>query len=152
MDRVIFKTNRFLAALVDGFFMLLITIGFCIAPALTFFRELADGRFIASDMVWLILSLIGSFFLWILYLAIPALFLKNATIGMKINHLTFVSTKDDEPRFSKLLFREALVVACLVLSLGLSIYSDIFAFICNEEPKSFSDIFTSIKVVPNNGY
>ena len=150
MNIKIFKANRFLAALVDGFFMFLITVAFCLAPAISFFREIIDGKFIPGDMIWLILSLFGSFCLWILYLALPSLIFKNATLGMKLNHLVFVSKKYGELRLSHLLFREAIVVVCLVFSLSLSIYSEIFSLVCSEDGKGFFDVFSSIKVVSEN--
>ena len=150
MEVAMFKTYRFLASLVDGFFMFLITVAFCIAPALSFFKELVDGNFIVSDMIWLILSLFGSFCLWILYLAIPVLIFKNATVGMKLNHLVFTSNKYEDLRFSQILFREAVVVVCLVFSLSLSLYSEAFALAFGEDGRSFYDIFSSIKVVPEN--
>ena len=66
---------------------------------------------------------------------------------MKLTHLTFESNRDEDVKFSSILFRETTVVMCFVLSLGLSVFSDSIAVICNKEGKSIYDVFSSIKVV-----
>ena len=150
MEKANFKSNRILASLIDGFFMLLITFGVCLAPSLTFFRELVDGTFIALDLFWVIFSLVGSFLVWILYLSIPTLFFKGATLGMKLNHLTFETVKENDYSFPKILFREAGLVLTLVLSCGLLVISDFISIINNHEGRTFQDYFSQVKVVEVN--
>ena len=147
METRVFKANRFLATLIDGFIMLLILIGVCFAPSLTFFREISEGKFISSSIFWFIFSIFGSFCVWILYLTLSAIIFRKATVGMRIAHLNFVSSKDEDVKFSYILFRETAVVICFVLSLGLSIFSDSISIIASKEGKSFYDVLTSIKVL-----
>ena len=150
MGNDFFKANRFLAALIDAFFMFLILIFVCFAPGLTFFSEILEGKHIASSIFWFVFSIFGSFAIWILYLFLPSLFGSKATLGMKIARLSFVSLKDETVSISSVLFRETAVVICLVFSFGLSILSDSISIACNKEGKSFYDILFSIKVALNN--
>ena len=150
MEKVNFKANRILSALIDGFFMVLISVAICLAPALIFFKELMEGDFIAIDLLWLILSLLGSFLVWILYLAIPTLFFKGATVGMRFNHLVFKSMKEKDYTFAHVLFREVGLVVTIVLSLGLALITDIFCICNNNDGRSFHDYFSSLKVVSDN--
>ena len=147
MNKTVFKANRFLATLIDGFVMFLILVGVCFAPSLTFFREISEGKFISSSIFWFAFSIFGSFCVWILYLSLSALIFRKSTLGMKLTHLTFESNRDEDVKFSSILFRETTVVMCFVLSLGLSVFSDSIAVICNKEGKSIYDVFSSIKVV-----
>ena len=150
MEKGTLKINRILAALTDGFFMLLIFVGITIAPALSFFTSLNSGKFIVNDFVWLIISIFSSFVIWILYLFIFTFIFKNATLGMKLNGLNFVNTKDNEITYSSLLFRETSVVLCLVFSLGLSIFADLFSVIFSKGSRDFIDILSSLRVVNSN--
>ena len=150
MEKSNFKINRILASLIDGFFMFLITVAICLAPSLTFFRQLVDGTFIGIDLFWLIFSLVGSFMVWILYLSVPTLFFKGATLGMRLNHLTFENIKEKDYSFSKILFREANLVITLVLSFGLLAISDLVSVINSDEGRSFHDYFSLVKVVGVN--
>ncbi len=139
MNKKAFAANRILASLIDGFFMFLITVIVAIMPSITFFNEIKDGKFIAIDLFWFVFSLVASFLVWILYLAVPAYFFKFATVGMKLTHLSFDSYKDKDIKFSNVLFREAAVVCGIVLSLGLTIFADLFAIFSNKEGKTFFD-------------
>ena len=150
MEKKLFKANRFLATLIDGFVMFLILVGVCFAPGLTFFREISEGKYITSSIFLFAFSMFGSFCIWILYLSLSALIFRRSTLGMKIVHLKFVSNKDEDVRFYSILFRETTVVICFVLSLGLSIFSDSIAVINNKEGKSIYDVFSSVKVVSDN--
>ena len=150
MGNDFFKANRFLASLIDGFFMFLILAFVCFAPGLSLFREISEGKFIASSIFWFAFSIFGSFCIWILYLSLPSLFGKKATLGMKIARLSFVSMRDENIRFYNVMFREATVVVSLVFSLGLSVFSDSFSVLCSKEGKTFIDIFSSLKVVAND--
>ena len=150
MEKKLFKANRFLATLIDGFIMFLILVGVCFAPSLTFFREISEGKYITSSIFWLAFSIFGSFCIWILYLGLSALIFRRSTLGMKLVHLKFTSNKDEDVKFYSILFRETAVVICFVLSLGLSVFSDSIAVINNKEGRSFYDVFSSVKVVSDN--
>ncbi len=150
MEKKLFKANRFLATLIDGFVMFLILVGVCFAPGLTFFREISEGKYITSSIFWFAFSIFGSFCIWILYLSLSALIFRRSTLGMKIVHLKFASSKDEDVKFYSILFRETTVVICFVLSLGLSVFSDSIAVINNKEGRSIYDVFSSVKVVSDN--
>ena len=141
------KLNRLLASLIDGFFMFVITAVVCIAPLIVFLKECFDGKFITSDFLWLLFSIIGSFAIWILYLFIPLLIFKNATIGMKFTHLIFISSKETQSKFTSFLFREFMVVTCIVFSFGLSLVADLIAITMTEKGRTFYDVASSLKVV-----
>ena len=150
MNKGVFKANRFLAALIDGLIMFLLLSAICFAPALTFFREISEGKYISSSIFWFAFSIFGSFLVWILYLSVSTLIFRKSTLGMRIMHLVFVSMKDEDVKFSSILFREATVVVCFVFSLGFSVLSDSIAVINSKDGKSIYDIFSSIKVVPDD--
>ena len=150
MGNDFFKANRFLASLIDGFFMFLILAFVCFGPSLTFFKEISEGKFISGTIFWFVFSIVGSFLIWILYLSIPSLFGRKGTLGMKIARLSFATLKDGGVKFSDVMFRELTVVICLVFSLGLALFSDSISIACSKEGKSFYDIFSSIKVVAND--
>lgn len=147
MNNGIFKANRFLAALIDGLIMFLLLVAICFAPALTFFREISEGKYINSSIFWFAFSIFGSFCVWILYLTLSIVIFRKATIGMRIAHLRFISSRDEEVKFSSILFRETTLVMCLVLSCGLSLLSDSLAVICSKDGRSIYDVFSAIKVV-----
>ena len=146
MENTNLKVNRILASLTDGLFMFLITIMICIAPAIVFFKGALKNDFVMGDLLWLIFSFIASVLIWILYLSIPSIFL-GSTVGMRINGLTFASAKYKEIRFSHVLFRETTIVICLVLSLGLCLFSDLFSVLGSKDGKTYYDISSSLKVV-----
>ena len=141
------KVNRILASLIDGFFMFIITAAVCIAPLIVFLKEYFDGKFITSDFLWLLFSIFGSFALWILYLWIPTLIFKNATIGMKFTHLVFINSRENPSKFSSFLFREFMVVVCIVGSFGLSLVADLICLTMTEKGKTFYDVASSLRVV-----
>lgn len=141
------KVNRILASLIDGFVMFLLTTIVCIAPLIVFLRQYFDGKFITSDFLWLLFSIFGSFALWILYLFIPTLIFKNATLGMRITHLVFINSKDNTAKFSSFLFREFMVVTSIVFSLGFSLVADLLAILLTESGRTFYDVSSSLRVV-----
>ena len=145
------KFNRILASLIDGLFMFIITVGLCIAPAITFINNMLDDRFIVGDMIWLILSFTASVLIWILYLTLPSLFIKKGTIGMKICHLSFESSKEKELRYYQIFFREFAVVFSIIFSFGLTLVSDLVSTILSKEGKTYFDVLFFIKVVSNSG-
>ena len=150
MNRKVFLANRILASLIDGFFMFAITVGLSIIPSITFFNELKDGKLIPLSLFWFIFSLFASFCVWILYLAIPTLFFHRSTLGMKITHLTFESGKGQEIKFSSILFREAEVVVCVVLSLSLSLLADFVSITNSKDGRTFFDYSSTLRVVADN--
>ena len=150
MNKGIFKANRFLATLIDGFVMFLILVGVCFAPSLSFFREINEGKYIASSIFWFAFSIFGSFLVWILYLSLSALIFRKSTLGMKVTHLKFVSKRGEDVKFYSILFRESIVVVCFVLSCGLSIFSDSISIVNSKDGESIYDVYTSIKVADEN--
>ena len=147
MERTGYKLNRIYASLIDGLFMLIIFVGICIAPALRFFMQLADDKFIVSDLLWLLFSIFGSFCVWILYLFLSSVLFKKATLGMRIAKLSFAKSGDGELTYRGILFRELTVVVTLVFSLGFAAIFNPISIIFNEKGKSFYDICSRIKVV-----
>ena len=142
-----YKFNRIMSSLIDGFVMLVLLILICIVPTINVISNSINGHFILSDVLWLSFSVFGTFCLWILYLFLTSLVFKNATLGMKINKLVFVSTNGNPMNFKTLLFRETAVVVCLVFSLGFAAIIEPFSLICSENGRNFYDIFSSTKVV-----
>ena len=141
------KFNRILAALIDGFVMLVLFLAICIMPAITVIRDIISERFIVGDILWLAFSVIGSFFVWILYLFFTGIIFRNATLGMKITKICFVKSNGMLMTFKTILFREIVVVFSIVFSLGFSLIFDPISLICSENCKNFYDIFSSTKVV-----
>lgn len=147
MNKTLFVANRFLASLIDGFFMLVITVGISIFPSINFFKEISDGKLVSLSVFWFVFSLMASFLVWILYLSIPCLIFKNATLGMRLCHLRFENSKEKDVKFYHILFREATLVVCIVFSLGLSLISDIISVCSNSEGRTFFDYYSSLRVV-----
>ena len=106
MNKTLFVANRFLASLIDGFFMLVITVGISIFPSINFFKEISDGKLVSLSVFWFVFSLMASFLVWILYLSIPCLIFKNATLGMRLCHLRFENSKEKDVKFYHILFKK----------------------------------------------
>lgn len=150
MKRNDYKFNRILASLIDGFVMFLIIASICTYPTIVLIRDLVNHTFYNSDALWLAFCLVGSFAVWILYLFLSALILKNATLGMRINHLVFVKSNGNNLTARTIILREAAVVFCIVFSLGFSIIFDPISMFCSENDRNFYDILSSTKVVNVN--
>lgn len=142
-----FKFNRILTYLIDGLVMFILMAMICVAPAIIFFRDLINGSFNTSELLWLSFSIFGSFCVWILYLFLTSLIFKGATLGMKISHLSFRKINDSDLTFRNLLYRETLVVLCIVLSLGFSVIFDLMSVICSKNGRTFHDVYSFMKVV-----
>ena len=147
MSSLTFKLNRILASLIDGLVMLILLVLICIAPAINLISKFQNNNFVTGDILWLVFSLIGTVLVWILYLSLTSLIFKNATLGMKIMHLAFTRTNGAELTFLNLFSREAILIICLVFSLGLTLILDPISLLCSEHGKNFYDIFSSTKVV-----
>ena len=152
MQSANFKFNRILASLIDGFVMLIILLGVCVAPTISLIKDILKEASLVSDIFWLAFSLFGTYCLWILYLFLSSLIFRNATLGMRISHLMFQKTNGNNMTIRTLLFREATVVFCIVFSLGFSLIFDPISLICSENGKNFYDIFSSTKVVNANDF
>lgn len=150
MQSANFKFNRILASLIDGFIMLLLLIAVCTVPTISLIRDIIKEASVVSDALWLGFSLFGTYCLWILYLFLSALVFRNATLGMRINHLVFKKTNGNNMTARTLLFRETAVVFCIVFSFGFTLIFDPISVICSENGKNFYDIFSSTKVVDVN--
>ena len=141
------KINRIFASLIDGLIMFIIFALINVAPIINVTKNAMSGVFVAADAAWLGFTIFASFAVWLIYLFVSALILKNATVGMKINNLVFVRNNGLNMTGVSILLREAAVVLSIILSLGLSIVFDPVSLICNDEGKNFYDILTSTKVV-----
>ena len=150
MNGTNFKLNRILASMIDGLIMLLILIGVCVMPALRFFKNLSENSFVLSELMWLLFSIFGSFCLWILYLFVSSLIFRKSTLGMKICHLSFTRSGNKDASYRDILFRELVVVLCLVFSLGFTIILDPISTLCNENGRNFYDLFSRVKVVSSD--
>ena len=144
---VSFKFNRIMSALIDGFVMLVLLIGITIMPSIAFLKDTMAGHFILSDTLWMLFSFFGAFCVWILYLFVTSLIFSNATLGMKLNKLTFARSNGTNMSFRYLLFRSFTIVVCLVFSLGFSLIVDLISTICSDNGKTFYDIVSLTKVV-----
>ena len=147
MDKVNFKFNRFLASLIDGLIMFIIFMGINITPTIVLIKDAMEGHYLINDAIWLAFSIFATFCVWIIYLFVSVLVLKNATIGMRITRLVFVRTNGNNLTVRCLLFRQTSVVLCIIFSLGFSLIFDPISLICSENGKNFYDIFSSTKVV-----
>ena len=147
MERTGFKLNRILASLIDGLIMFIILAGVCVAPAIRFFSELLDDKFIVADLFWLIFSIFGSFCIWILYLFFSSILLGKATVGMKLTKLVFARSGGGEVTYRSILFREVSLVVSIVFSLGFALIFNPISILFNEKGKSFYDICSRVKVV-----
>ena len=145
-----FKFNRILTYLIDGLVMFILLAMICVAPSIIFFRDLMNGSFNTGELLWLSFSVFGSFCVWILYLFLTSIIFKGATLGMKISHLVFRRINDDKVNFRSLLFRETLLVICIVLSLGFSVFFDVISVICSKNGRTFHDVYSFMKVVSTN--
>lgn len=142
-----FKFNRILTYLIDGLVMFILMALICVAPSIIFFRDLLNGSFNTNELLWLSFSVFGSFCVWILYLFVTSLIFKGATLGMKISHLSFKKINDSDLTFRNLLYRETVVVLCIVLSLGFSVIFDLMSVICSKNGRTFHDVYSYMKVV-----
>lgn len=150
MNGTNFKLNRILASMIDGLIMLLILIGVCIMPALRFFKSLSEDSFILSELLWLLFSIFGSFCLWLLYLFVSSLIFRKSTLGMKICRLSFTRVGNKDASYRDILFRELIVIICLVCSLGFTTVLDAISMLCNENGRNFYDLFSRVKVVSSD--
>ena len=75
---------------------------------------------------------------------------KNATLGMRLNHLTFRRINDLEMPINTLIFRATFFVITVVFTCGLSVIFDILSMIITENGKTFHDVYSYVKVVPTN--
>ena len=141
------KINRIFASLIDGLIMFIIFALINVAPMINCIKDAMDGVMITADYLWLGFTIFASFAVWIIYLFLSSLILKNATVGMKINGLVFVKNNGLQMSGVSILLREATVVLSIVLSLGFTIVFDPISLIFNDEGKNFYDILTSTKVV-----
>ena len=141
------KINRIFASLIDGLIMFIIFALINVAPIINVSKNAIAGVFVVADIGWLIFTIFASFAVWLIYLFVSSLILKNATIGMRINNLVFVRNNGLQMSGVSILIREALMVLSIVLSLGLTLIIDPISLICNDEGKNFYDILTSTKVV-----
>lgn len=141
------KINRIFASLIDGLIMFIIFALINVAPIINVSKNAMSGVFVAADLGWLIFTIFASFAVWLIYLFVSSLILKNATIGMRINNLVFVRNNGLQMSGVSILIREAVMVLSIVLSLGFTLIIDPISLICNDEGKNFYDILTSTKVV-----
>ncbi len=142
-----YRFNRFMASLIDGLLMFIIFVAINITPMIVLIRDAMSEHYILSDALWLGFSIFASFCVWILYLFIPVMIFKNATVGMRIMHLAFVRTNGNTLNARCILFRQTSIVISIVFSLGFSLIFDPISLICSENGKNFYDIFSSTKVV-----
>ena len=150
MNSPYFKFSRILAALVDGFIMLVILLGICTAPTIALIKDIMNNSQIRNDVLWLSFSVFGSFCVWILYLFGTSLIFRGATFGMRTQRLVFVRTNGNDMSYRSILFRETMMVLCIIFSLGFTIIFDPISLICSENGKNFYDIFFSLQVVSVN--
>lgn len=150
MGNATYKANRIVANMIDGLIMFILFVAICIAPSIVFIRDMMAGHFIVNEMVWLILSGVASVLVWILYLSLTTLIFKNATLGMRIVHLTFIKSNGGDLTFLNIFLRQLICVVCFIFSLGFTVIFDPISLICSENCRNFYDIFSSTKVVSLN--
>lgn len=145
-----FKFNRILSYLIDGLVMFILMAAIVVAPAIIFIRDLINDSFNTNEFLWLAFSIFASFCVWIIYLVVSEIIFKNATLGMRLNHLTFRRINDLEMSINTLIFRATFFVITVVFTCGLSVIFDILSMIITENGKTFHDVYSYVKVVPTN--
>ena len=147
MNGTNFKLNRILSALIDGLFIFIILILISIFPFVELVMEINKDSLSVGTISWLVISIFAGFLLGIVYLFVTYLIFKNATLGMKIAHLTFVKYDGNNPTKRVLFIRSLLVILGFIFSLGFICIADLIAVINNEFGRNFHDVFLGLKMV-----
>ena len=146
-EKMNFKLNRILSALIDGLFIFIILILISIFPFVELVMEINKDSLSVGTISWLVISIFAGFLLGIVYLFVTYLIFKNATLGMKITHLTFVKYDGNNPAKRVLFIRSLLVILGFIFSLGFICIADLIAVINNEFGRNFHDVFLGLKMV-----
>ena len=141
------KVYRILAAMIDGLFTFIIFWAIFIFPLIDTINSVSNGTFSFQTTFFLIVFFILGAMLDVFYLFITSIAFKGATLGMKMNGLTFVKYDGNIPS-SPTLFINALSLGIIVIfSFGLSVIVDLLSLINNKMARSFHDIFLGMKMV-----
>lgn len=146
-ETINFKLNRILAALIDGLVILLIATAASIYPFIEMMQHYKQGSLNASVISIFIITAAAGLLLGIVYLFVTFVIFKNASLGMRITHLAFVTYDGKKPSKATLLNRSALVMVTFLLSLGLVVLANFVSVLCNDSGRNFYDIFAKIKMV-----
>lgn len=141
------KVYRILAAMIDGLFMFIIFWAIFIFPLIDTINSVSKGTFSFQTTFFLIVFFILGAMLDVFYLFITSIAFKGATLGMKMNGLTFVKYDGNIPSSPTLFINALSLVIIVVFSFGLSVIVDLLSLINNKMARSFHDIFLGMKMV-----
>lgn len=146
-ETINFKLNRILAALIDGLIILVISAGVSVYPFIEMINHFKQGSLNPSVISVFIFTVVAGLLLGIVYLFITFVIFKNASLGMRITHLAFVTYDGKKPSKATLLNRSALVIITFLLSFGVVVLANFVSVLCNDYGRNFYDIFAKIKMV-----
>ena len=146
-ETINFKLNRILAALIDGLIILLIATAVSIYPFIEMMQHYKQGSLNTGVISVFIFTVAAGLLLGIVYLFVTFVIFKNASLGMRITHLAFVTYDGKKPSKATLLNRSALVMITFLLSLGIVVVANLVSVLCNDYGRNFYDIFEKIKMV-----
>lgn len=141
------KVYRILAAMIDGLFMFIIFWAIFIFPLIDTINSVSKGTFSFQTTFFLIAFFILGAMLDVFYLFITSIAFKGATLGMKMNGLTFVKYDGNIPSSPTLFINALSIVIIVIFSFGLSVIVDLLSLINNKMARSFHDIFLGMKMV-----
>lgn len=141
------KVYRILAAMIDGLFMFIIFWAIFIFPLIDTINSVSNGTFSFQTTFFLTSFFILGAMLDVFYLFITSIAFKGATLGMKMNGLSFVKYDGTIPSSLTLFINALSIVIIVVFSFGLSVIVDLLSLINNKMARSFHDIFLGMKMV-----
>ena len=146
-ENINFKLNRILAALVDSLIIFIIISLTSVFSLAEFIIEVNKDAITIETTIFLVLSVIAGFLLAIVYLFVTFVIFKNATLGMKMMHLTYIKYDGTIPSKLTFLGHSSLAVLSFIFSLGLTTLANLVAVLNNENGRNFHDVCSGLKMV-----
>ena len=141
------KVYRILAAMIDGLVMFIIFWAVFIFPLIDTINAISKGTYSFQTSLFLITFFFLGALLDVFYLFLTSMAFKGATLGMKMNGLTYVKYDGNTPNSPSLFINALSIVIIVIFSLGLSVIVDFISLVHNKMARSFHDIFLGMKMV-----
>ncbi|MCD8203520.1 MAG: RDD family protein [Coprobacillus sp.] len=141
------KRNKLYAALLDGLFIVILSLIF-VLPASLYYVDASNNGVVTNLILTLFsLSFVFAFLICFLYLYIPALAFKGETIGMRIFSIQYVDKEGNPLKGGKMALRAIIVTLLTYLTAGLGFIICLIAIGVSHDGRTFYDVIISDKVV-----
>lgn len=146
-DGFVLKLFRMLAAIFDSAFVYLIFFLCLLFPILNMQKEYdANGVIGVNNIIILLCFILLAALITFAYFFLFTLMFGQATLGMKMFFLKFETENNTRLRRRDILKRFVLLIALCILTLGLSLISDIISIVLSKDSQTFLDKFLDIRI------